>query len=131
MVRPGEAAIALRAAERLDARVFAEMSREFVRPRESPRAALPGAVVRLLPCVDAAVGFEVGALGVDLFAAFVVTHVYSSAPHLRRVGVNLLQVDHRTGVDALADGHWTGLRDALYIAITVDLWRRGAGLYTN
>lgn len=82
MVRSGEAAVALSAAERLDARVFTEMSREFIGAREPPCAALPGAMVRFLPCVDAAVSFEVRALGVNFFTAFVVTHVYSPAPHV-------------------------------------------------
>lgn len=48
VVRPGEGAVALGAAERLDPRVLAEVSRQLVGAGEAPGAALPGAVVGLL-----------------------------------------------------------------------------------
>lgn len=48
VVRAGEGAVALGAAERFDARVFAEMSGELVGAGEAPGAALPGAVVGFL-----------------------------------------------------------------------------------
>lgn len=48
VVRPGKGTVALGAAERLDPRVFAEVSGQLVGAGEAPRAALPGAVVGLL-----------------------------------------------------------------------------------
>ncbi len=48
MVRPGEAAVALDALERLDAGVLAEVSGQLVGAGEAPLAALPGAAVGLL-----------------------------------------------------------------------------------
>lgn len=48
VVRSGEGAVALGAAERLDPRVLAEVSGQLIGAGEAPGAALPGAVVRLL-----------------------------------------------------------------------------------
>lgn len=48
VVRAGEAALAVGALERLDACVFAEVSRQFVGTSELPRAAFPHALVRFL-----------------------------------------------------------------------------------
>lgn len=48
VVGPGEGAVALGAAERLDPRVLAEVSRQLVGAGEAPGAALPGTVVGLL-----------------------------------------------------------------------------------
>lgn len=48
MVRPGEAPLALGALEGLGAGVLAVMSRQLVRPRKAPLAAIPGTPVRLL-----------------------------------------------------------------------------------
>lgn len=48
MVRPGERAVAFRAAERFDSCVLAEVSGELVGAGEAPGAALPSTVVRLL-----------------------------------------------------------------------------------
>lgn len=45
-----EAAIAVRAFERLGARVLAVVAREFIGTREPPLASLPRALVRLLTC---------------------------------------------------------------------------------
>lgn len=47
VVRPGEAPITVGALEGLGARVFSVVSRQLVRPREPPLAAVPGAPVRL------------------------------------------------------------------------------------
>ncbi len=49
VVGPGEAAVAHAAAERLGARVFANVTRQLVGAREPPLARLEGALVRLLP----------------------------------------------------------------------------------
>lgn len=49
MVAAGEASVAMPALERLRAGVLAVMARQFVRTRESPFAALPAALVWLLP----------------------------------------------------------------------------------
>lgn len=48
VVGPGEGAVALGAAERLDPRVLAEVSCQLVGAGEAPGAALPGTVVGLL-----------------------------------------------------------------------------------
>lgn len=48
VVRPGEGAVTLGAAERLDPRVLPEVSRQLVGAGEAPGAALPGAVVGFL-----------------------------------------------------------------------------------
>lgn len=48
MVAAGEASVAVPTLERLRAGVLAVMARQFVRARESPLAALPAALVRLL-----------------------------------------------------------------------------------
>lgn len=45
-----EGAVALGAAEGLDARVLAEVPSQLVGAGETPGAALPGAMVRLLAC---------------------------------------------------------------------------------
>lgn len=50
MVAAGEASVAMPTFERLRAGVLAVMARQFVRTRKSPFAALPAALVRLLPC---------------------------------------------------------------------------------
>lgn len=75
VVRPGEGAVALGAAERFDPRVLAKVSSQLIGAGEAPGAALPGTVVGLLSCVYPPVGFEVGTLGVNFFTAFIVTHV--------------------------------------------------------
>lgn len=48
VVRAREAALAVAAAERLGASVLAVVPRQLIRPGETPLAALPGALVRLL-----------------------------------------------------------------------------------
>lgn len=48
VVGPGEGAVALGAAERLDPRVLAEVSSQLVGAGEAPGAALPGTVVGFL-----------------------------------------------------------------------------------
>lgn len=48
VVRAGEAALAVRALERLDACVFSEVSRQFIRTSKLPCAAFPHALVRFL-----------------------------------------------------------------------------------
>ena len=59
--------------ERLLTRVLAVVPRQLVRPGELPLAALPRALVRLLPCVRPLVGFEVRTLRVDLVAVGEIT----------------------------------------------------------
>lgn len=75
VVRPGEGAVAFGAAERFDSCVLAKVSGQLVRAGEAPGAAFPSTVVGFLSCVYPPVGFEVGALGVNFFAAFIVAHV--------------------------------------------------------
>lgn len=75
MVGPGEGAVAFRATERFDSCVLAEMSGELVGAGEAPGAAFPGTVIRLLSCMYPPVGFEVRALGVNFFTAFIIAHV--------------------------------------------------------
>lgn len=53
VVRPGEGAVALSAAERFDSCVLAEMSGQLIGAGKTPSAALPGAVVGLLSCGEA------------------------------------------------------------------------------
>lgn len=48
MVGAGEAAVAVGAAERLDARVLAEVARQLVGAGEAPCAALPRTAIGLL-----------------------------------------------------------------------------------
>lgn len=48
MIRAREAAVAVSAAERLDARVLPKVTRQLVGAGEAPRAALPRALVRFL-----------------------------------------------------------------------------------
>lgn len=50
VIRPREAAIAVRALERLHSRVLAVMPRQFVGTRKLPGAAFPGTLVGLLTC---------------------------------------------------------------------------------
>lgn len=56
VVRPGEGAVALSAAERFDSRVLTEVSGQLVRTGEAPGAALPGTVVGFLSWREA--GYE-------------------------------------------------------------------------
>lgn len=143
VVGSGEGAVALRAAERFDSRVLAEVSGELVGAGEAPGAALPRAVVRLLSCthnkspvntlttfttcwrtftsastrvppwtltvravnvgsvsgaptcVYPPVRFEVGALGVNFFTAFIIAHVDPPPLQVQRIGVDGLQVHTR------------------------------------
>lgn len=53
VVRPGEGAVALGAAERFDSCVLAEVSGQLVGASEAPSAAFPGTVVGLLSWEDA------------------------------------------------------------------------------
>lgn len=73
-----KAALTVRTLEWFDSCVFAEMPRQLIRPSKLPCAALPHALVWFLSCVGSAVGFEVGALGVDFITACEVTAVNPS-----------------------------------------------------
>lgn len=125
VVGPREGAIALSAAERFDPRVLAEVSGELVGAGEAPGAALPGTVVGFLSCVYPPVSFEVGALGVNFFTAFIVTHVDSSPLDIRRVWINRLQVYHRPCIDTLGTkGGRSRLCATFCITVTLILHRR-------
>lgn len=87
VVRPGEGPLAELALERLLARVLPEVARQLVGPGELPRAPLPRAGVRLLPCVRPLMCLEVRALGVHLLAALEVALVDLAPPEGLRVGV--------------------------------------------
>lgn len=50
MVGAREASVTVWTLERFDSSVFSEMSRQFIRPSELPRAAFPGAFVGLFSC---------------------------------------------------------------------------------
>lgn len=78
MIRAGEATLTVRALERFDSCVFAEMPCQLIRPGELPCAALPHALVRFLSCVGSAVGFEVRAFGIDFITASEVAAVNPS-----------------------------------------------------
>lgn len=78
VIRAGEAALTVWTLERFDSCVFAEMPCQLIRPGKLPRAALPHALVRLLSCVCSAVGFEVGAFGVNLITVCKVAAVNPS-----------------------------------------------------
>ena len=71
--------------ERFGPRVLAVMPGQLVGSGKLPAAALPRALVRLLARVGPLVGFEVGALGVDLVTSWKVT-VVDFAP-LQTLGV--------------------------------------------
>lgn len=75
VVGPGEGARADGALEGFGARVFPVMARQLVRTGETPIAAVPRTPVRLLTRVSPEVGFQMGRLGVDLLAAWVITVV--------------------------------------------------------
>lgn len=110
VVGAGEAALAVGALERLDARVLAEVSRQLIRPGELPRAAFPHALVGLLSCVCPAMSLEVGALGVHLVAASEIAAV--NPPFLQRVG----RVDRERMLGTRVDDH-RGV-----ITLAVDVW---------
>lgn len=75
VVRPGEGPVAFLTLERPVTRVLPVVAGELVGTCKLPAAALPVAVVRLLPCVRAVMCFQVGALGVRFPAAHVVAGV--------------------------------------------------------
>lgn len=133
VVGPGEGAVAFCAAERFDSRVLAEVSSQLIGAGEAPGATLPSTVVGLLSCVYPPVGFEVGALGVNFFTAFVVTHVDPPPLDVRRIRINRLQVNNRPSIKALsAEGGRSRLCAALCITVTLVLHRRRrTWFYTN
>lgn len=63
-----EGAIAVRALERLHARVLPKVTGQLIGAGELPRTAFPHALIRLLSCMCASVSFEMGAFGVDFIA---------------------------------------------------------------
>lgn len=93
MVRTREGAITRLALEWPGSCVFSKMSRQLVGSSELPRAAVPGARIRLLSRVRPLVCFQVRTLGVDLVAtgmvAFVNTLCRFFAPSSLRRGILL------------------------------------------
>ena len=66
MVTPGKCSLTQVTVERFAARVFPQVSRQFIRAGKLPVTVGPGARVGLLPRVCPLVGLQVGALGVHL-----------------------------------------------------------------
>ena len=66
MVTPGKCSLTKMTLEGFAARVFPEMSRQFIRAGKPPVTVGPGAGVGLLPCVGSLVGLQVGRLRVNL-----------------------------------------------------------------
>lgn len=95
VVGSGEGARADGALEGFGARVLPEMARQLVGSGESPVAAVPRAPVRLLTRVGPEVGFQMGRLGVDLLAAWVITVM---DPSFLQIGVVPPVVAGRHGV---------------------------------
>lgn len=85
VVGSGERARTHGTLEGLGAGVFPVVARQLVGPREAPVAAVPGAAVRLLTGVSPEVGLQMGRLGVDLLAAWVITVVDSPFLQVRIV----------------------------------------------
>lgn len=79
MVGSRKTAVAVCAPERLDARVLTEVASELIRASKLPGTAVPGALVRLLSCMDSAVSFQVRAFGVHFAASGKVTLVNPSS----------------------------------------------------
>jgi len=77
MVGPGKGSLTMRALEGLDASVLPHVPSQLVRPGKLPAAALPVALVGLLPRVGPLVRLEVGALRVHFAAARVAAAVNS------------------------------------------------------
>ena len=82
----------MRALERFLSSVFAEVTREFIAARESPRASVPRAFVGFLPRVGPLVGLQVRALCVHLLTPTVIALVdalarviHWRAPHSQAV----------------------------------------------
>lgn len=75
VVGSGEGARADGALEGFGACVLPEMARQLIRTCEAPVAAVPRAPVRLLTRVSPEVSFQMGRLGVDFLAAWVITVV--------------------------------------------------------
>ena len=82
MIGAGKHSLAVLALKRLHARVLAHVAGEFVRAGKLPRATLPVALVGPFPGVGPVMGFNVGALGVDLVAARVGAAVDTLVPLL-------------------------------------------------
>ena len=106
VVAPAEGALAEVALEGAVAGVLAVVTRQLVRARELPAAALPRAGVRLFPSVSADVGLEVRALGVGFGAARVRAGVHrlaaaaprsapAAARHWRRHHAVLIEMRHQ------------------------------------
>lgn len=113
MVGSGEGPGANGALEGLGTRVFPVVARELVGTGKAPVAAVPRAPVRLLTRVSPEVGFQMGRLGVDLLAAWVITVV---DPAFLQVRVVPPVVAGRRGVlrRGLGCGHlWEDRRWAL------------------
>lgn len=85
VVGSGEGARADGALEGFGARVLSEMARQLIRTCEAPVAAVPRAPVRLLTRVSPEVGFQMGRLGVDFLASWVITVVDPSFLQVRVV----------------------------------------------
>lgn len=80
VVRAGEAAVAVRALEWLHSRVFAVMPRQFIGAGELPGAALPGALVGLLPCMCPSMSLQVRTFRVHFVASLKITSVNTPFP---------------------------------------------------
>ena len=80
MIGSGECPFAQSTLKRTIARVFAIMSRQFIRSGEFPSASLPRALVRFLARVRPQVGLQMGRFRVRLGASRVRTGVNNHTP---------------------------------------------------
>ena len=76
MVRARESLVTESAGERFLPGMTPIVSGKLVRPPKGPVASLPRTAERFLPRVDATVSLEVGALGIHLSAARMITAVH-------------------------------------------------------
>ncbi len=95
VVRACKSPLAVRALEWLDSGVLAHVTGQFIRTSELPVASLPVALVWFLSSVCSLVGFQVGALGVDLATAWVGATVHTLIP----LGLSIIvySIDHLVG----------------------------------
>jgi hypothetical protein len=95
MVGSGEAAVTVAAFERLTSGVFAKVSGQFVGSGEAPLTSVPTALVWLFARMCSQMGFQMRTFCVHLFAAIVLTLVYSPAQLRPLLFQQLFHLKHR------------------------------------
>ena len=83
VIRTSKRPVAVGTFERFNASVFAIVARQFIGSSKLPVAPFPGALVRLFTGVSSLVCLEVGTLGVNLVAAWVLASVDPLVPWWR------------------------------------------------